>query len=376
MSLVAAFFVCFFSWVFFGGKLLVGGDAFVYNYPLRAAAWDALRRGELPLWTPAVFSGYPLLSMSQLGLAYPLTWGYAFLPGGYAEELFVLAPFLLAPAFTYAYARQVGRSRLAALLAGLAFAYGGVMVSPLTTGGMQTNALMWLPLVLVAAERARAGRFVPCLVGATAAYSMSVLTGHGQSFLYAGLLANAYGAFLSLAARDPQEKLSPSPTPTRAPLRLKFRPLAVTACGTLCGAGVGAFQILETLRAQRRSIRAAIDYDYFASGSFTFRARGVRRGEPLPVGAPARPARRVLGGGRLRRLRADARRQHAARPTDLPRAAPEPLPLPFAPRLRVGLRRQRARRLRLGRSARSVRARARGARRARRRRSADGFNSA
>jgi hypothetical protein len=279
MSLVGLFFVCFFSWAFLSGKLLVGGDAFVYNYPLRTAAWDAIRAGSLPLWTPTVFSGYPLLSMSQLSLAYPLTWGYAILPGGYAEELFVLAPFLLAPAFTYAYARQLGRGRLAALLAGLAFAYGGVMVSPLTTGGMQTNALMWLPLVLVAIERARTRRFVPCLVGATAAYSMSVLTGHGQSFLYAGLLANAYGAFLSFSARDAKEKLSSSSsssssstTSSRATLLRKLQPLAVSACGTLCGASVGAFQILETLRAQRRSIRAALDYEYFASGSFTPRS--------------------------------------------------------------------------------------------------------
>ena len=292
MSLVFVFFVCFFSWVFFGGKLLVGGDAFVYNYPLRTAAWDALRAGSLPLWTPTVFSGYPLLSMSQLALAYPLTWGYAILPGGYAEEVFVLAPFLLAPAFTYAYARQIGRSRLAALLAGLAFAYGGVMVSPLTTGGMQTNALMWLPLVLVAAERARKRRFVPCLVGASAAYSMSVLTGHGQSFLYAGLLANAYGAFLSFSARDAKESLSTSSTSAsasastssttaRAPFLRKLQPLAVTACGTLCGACVGAFQILETLRAQRLSIRAALDYEYFASGSFTARSALLTLVAPL-----------------------------------------------------------------------------------------------
>jgi hypothetical protein len=289
MALVLAFFACFFSWVFLGGKLLVGGDAFVYNYPLRAAAWDALRAGSLPLWTPTVFSGYPLLSMSQLALGYPLTWGYAVLPGGYAEELFVLVPFLLAPAFTYAYAREIGRSRLAALLAGLGFTYGGVMVSPLTTGGMQTNALMWLPLVLVAVERARARRFVPPLVGATAAYAMSVLTGHGQSFLYAGLLANAYGAFLSLPARasrenlsssstkenfssSAKEQLSSSSTSSRATLSRRLRPLAVAACGTLCGASVGAFQILETMRAQRRSIRAGLDYEYFASGSFTLRS--------------------------------------------------------------------------------------------------------
>jgi hypothetical protein len=258
LALVALFFVAFFSWVFFTGKLLVGGDAFVYNYPLRAAAWDAVRHGQLPLWTPTVFSGYPLLSMSQLALGYPLTWGYAILPGGYAEELFVLAPFLLAPAFTYFYARQIERSRLAALLAAFTFAYGGLMISPLTTGGMQTNGMMWLPLILIAIERARHSRFAACLAGASAAYAMSVLTGHGQSFLYVAILANAYGAFLSLIARRVR--------------RRAWQPLAVSALATVLGASVGAFQILETMRAQRRSIRSSLDFAYFVGGSFTPRA--------------------------------------------------------------------------------------------------------
>jgi hypothetical protein len=258
LTLFAAFFVAFFSWVFFKGKLLVGGDAFVYSYPLRAAAWDAIRNGHLPLWTPTIFSGYPLLSISQLAIGYPLTWGYAFLPGGYAEEVFVLAPFLLAPAFTYFYARQIARTRLAALVAALTFTYGGLMVSPLSTGGIQTNGMMWLPLLLIAIERTRHARFATCLACASAAYAMSVLTGHGQSFLYVAILANAYGAFLSFAARRSR--------------RRAWQPLAVSALATILGASVGAFQILETMRAQRRSIRNSLDYAYFVGGSFTPRA--------------------------------------------------------------------------------------------------------
>ncbi|HKP72446.1 MAG TPA: hypothetical protein VJT82_05880, partial [Pyrinomonadaceae bacterium] len=57
---VVCFFVLFFGWILFGEKFVVGGDAFAYSYPLRTAAWDALRRGSLPLWTPLVLSGYPL----------------------------------------------------------------------------------------------------------------------------------------------------------------------------------------------------------------------------------------------------------------------------------------------------------------------------
>jgi len=70
-----------------------------------------------------------------------------FLPDHWAEEIFVLAPFLLAPMFTYAYAREIGRSRLGALLAGLAFGYSGVDDKRARNECIPTNAMMWLPLL-------------------------------------------------------------------------------------------------------------------------------------------------------------------------------------------------------------------------------------
>src|SRR5262249_49543476 len=137
--------------------------------------------------------------------------GYLFLPGYIAEEVYVLAPYLLTPAFVYAYLRTVNRSRLAALLAGLSFTYGGMMVSGLGQTAMFSNAIMWLPLMLIAIERARTGRFLLCLAGASAAYALSVLTGLGQGFVYAGLIAVGYGAFLSLFIAPPSEGGDQSP---------------------------------------------------------------------------------------------------------------------------------------------------------------------
>src|SRR5438270_14087666 len=112
LAAITLFFICFFPQVIFSDRFIIRGDAYYYSYPLRTVAWRMLRHGTLPLWTPHVLSGYPLLSMAQLGLPYPLTWGSLFLRGPWAEQLYVLAPFLLAPAFTYAYLRQLQRSRL------------------------------------------------------------------------------------------------------------------------------------------------------------------------------------------------------------------------------------------------------------------------
>ncbi|HEY1404833.1 MAG TPA: hypothetical protein VGB05_11940, partial [Pyrinomonadaceae bacterium] len=255
-------------------------------YPLRTVGWEMIRGGQLPLWTPLVLSGYPLLSMSQLAFAYPLTWGYLFLPGYLAEQAYVLAPFLLSPAFTYAFARETGRSRPAALLAGLAFGYGGMMCSGISFTGLPSNSMLWLPLFLIPIDRAATGRgrFVPLLIAATAAYAMSVLNGQGQSFLYTGIVAAAYGLYVSLfppgrdaraesgAAHDNDGHDHDDAAGKSGWRELRrWRPLFVALGGLMMSAGIAAFQILETMRAVRRSIRNTLSYEAISAGAFTFK---------------------------------------------------------------------------------------------------------
>ena len=258
--------LCLFFWspLLISRKFLIIGDALLYSYPLRTIAWDAIRHGSLPLWTPLLFSGYPLFSMAVIALEYPLTWGYLFLPGYWAEQIFIVAPFFFSPLFTYAYCREIGRSRPASLLAGLAFSYGGLFVSPLGHNGMVNNAVMWLPLMLIAVERARTCRMIPCLLAAIAVYLMSVFTGIGQAFLYVGIIAVLYAMFIGLLV----EKSNGTWWKNRA----RWRPLAVAVGAILFSAGIAAFQILETMRAARRSVRGLLSYEIFGEGSFTFSA--------------------------------------------------------------------------------------------------------
>ena len=259
LGLIVLFFLCFFGWIWSSGRLLVGGDAFLYSYPLRTIFWEAIRQGVLPLWTPSVLSGYPFLAMSQVAPAYPLTWGYLFLPGHRAEEIFVLAPFLLTPAFTYAYAREIGLSRPASLLAGLSFGYGGATINLLGLIGMPTNAQMWLPLFLIAIERSRTRNFAACLIGGTGVYLMSLLTGYAQSFVVIGLLAIAYAIFRGWRVDGP----------------MRWQPLGIALTSIVAGGCLASFQILETLAAARQSVRSSLTFESFGEGSFTF-ATAVR----------------------------------------------------------------------------------------------------
>ncbi|MCU1264973.1 MAG: hypothetical protein JWM21_1291 [Acidobacteria bacterium] len=257
-------FLVFFAPVLFGGKIFVTNDSFVYSYPLRAHAWAQIRNGSLPLWTPLLMSGYPLLSMAQLGIGYPLTWGYLFLPNYLAEEIYVMAPFLLGPIFMYAWIRVSGRSRLAALFAALAFGYGGMMFSPIAHNGMLTNTFMWTPLILIAIERARSKPFARCFFWATAAYAMCALTGIGQGVVTVTILTLVYAAFVGLAANHLASNESLGWL-TWA----RWRPLAVALGAVALGSGIAAFQILETVSAQRLSIRRVLSYETFSEGAFS-----------------------------------------------------------------------------------------------------------
>ena len=249
LGIIAAFFLIFTWRISLRAELPLIGDPFAYTLPMRQVMWEMLRNGALPLWTPYIFSGYPLLSMAQLGIGYPLTWGYLFLPPPWAETIYVVAPFLLSPAFLYAYARTVGRSRIASLIAGLSFAYGGMMASKLSNG-MLPNAVMWLPLVLIAIERSRRGRLLLCIVGAASAYSMSVLTGIGQGIVLVGIVAGTYSIFI--AALD-----------LRSNGWSALKPVAVAIAAALLAIGVSAFQIFESLPAVRLSVRSELTYELF-----------------------------------------------------------------------------------------------------------------
>ncbi len=257
ITLCLLFCLAFFWDAVTGRHFLLLYDPFSYSYPLRTIAWESLRSGVLPTWTPFILSGYPLLSMAQLGLGYPLTWGYLFLPGHWAEQLYILAPFLLASVFTYVYARAIKRTHVAALLAGLSFAYGGMMAGGLSNG-MLPNAVMWLPLMLTAIEKARHSSLLHCWVAATCAYALSVLTGIGQGFLYAGIVALAYAFCLAFVCADAQQKT-----------HRRWRPLLI-AGGMIAGAlGLAAFQILETAQVVRLSVRQQLNYEFFSGLAYT-----------------------------------------------------------------------------------------------------------
>src|ERR1700682_1568389 len=101
------------------GKVLCPDDGLIFNTPLRVAAAQIVRSGNLPLWNPYIFSGMPLLAAAQVGLLFPPNWFYLLFAPAIATNLMVVSTYVIAALGAYFYARRVGASLAGAMLTSL-----------------------------------------------------------------------------------------------------------------------------------------------------------------------------------------------------------------------------------------------------------------
>src|SRR5215475_948571 len=110
---------------------LVPGDGLTQNIGVRILIGQMLRDGHLPLWNPYIFAGTPLLASVYPGALYPPNWLFALLPPTTAMNVVVITTYHLAIIGTYLYGRRIGMTRIGALMAGVAFTFGGFMIAHL-----------------------------------------------------------------------------------------------------------------------------------------------------------------------------------------------------------------------------------------------------
>ncbi|MFO1115307.1 MAG: hypothetical protein U1E28_06470 [Beijerinckiaceae bacterium] len=143
-------------WPWLSGRVTIPWDAKAHFYPQLAFLAGALANGESAFWTPFIFTGWPQLADPQ-SLIFAPTYLLAALLG--PEPSFRLADgVLFATLFAGAmgvllYFRDRGWRSEAALLAALAFAFGGSAAWRIQHVG-QVLSLSWFPLALFALSRA------------------------------------------------------------------------------------------------------------------------------------------------------------------------------------------------------------------------------
>jgi len=251
----------------FEGLVPAGYDEQTYFFPLRSYTREALLDGRIPLWTPEVFMGAPVLANPQAAVFYPLN--LLLLPLDPAKALaaaVVLHVWIGGVGMTLFVRRVLGLNRAAAVVAALAFSLGGVM-SAQTGHPNQLAVIAWIPFLLWAVDRTvgRAGdpggrrisRLGPVL-GLAVVVALQVTAGHPQQVYIALLIVAGYAIF-RLA------RLYLAGGWRSAGLRVGW-----LVAGLVLGTAISAVQLLPSLFLSAQSIRAG-GLPLYEAGSFSLR---------------------------------------------------------------------------------------------------------
>ncbi len=242
--------------VLLGQVILAPGDGWSQNFPIRALAGQIIARGELPLWNPYIFGGTPLAASVYPGAFYPLNWLFAILPAKWAMNIVVLATYHIALIGTYLYARRLDITRAGALVAGIAFTFGGFMINHLSHTS-RIAAAAWLPWVLLAIEnlaRFESWRKTWRWVALGALFiAMQFFAGEPQMMVFTALTAAPCAVFALWQCQGRRN-------------RVRFV-LAVVAM-LVCGAMLSAIQLLPSLELLAQSERSDPGVAFFDTYSF------------------------------------------------------------------------------------------------------------
>ena len=160
-------------------------------FQFQAGEWH---HGRFPLWDPNSWYGQPLFGQAQPGSAYPLNWLLFLAPlkQGWIRESalhwYTVLMHFLAALTACAFARDLGRSRTASILAGCVYALGGYVA--VTTAPQMVNGAVWTPLVFLFLFRAERGER-PLASSLLSGFFLGVgwLAGHHQMNLFVTLTA-------------------------------------------------------------------------------------------------------------------------------------------------------------------------------------------
>lgn len=185
--------VAFFSpWEYRVPFKFMGVDEIREFFPLLDFTYDALRTGQIPLWNPYNFSGYPHLANWASAVFYPLHLSMFLLNKLWTFIFMKLSAIVLSGFFTYLYLRVLSLDKKAAFFGGLTFAFSSTMLIWGAEIWQAAHSILWLPLVLFSIEKFISEKKFPYIVLGALGLAISLMAGYIQPSLYLYLLVLAY----------------------------------------------------------------------------------------------------------------------------------------------------------------------------------------
>ncbi len=166
-------------------------DSVAQFYPWRVLLRRGLCGGELPLWSPYQYCGYPLVGNGQSAIFYPPNWLLLILPAAQFLGVSLALHFFIAGLLTFCFCRLLRLSVIPALFAALGFSYGGFMITWALLPTVVASAV-WLPGALAGLELTQRGRRCWGIVLLAVSLGLTLLAGHMQIAAYVWMAAGAY----------------------------------------------------------------------------------------------------------------------------------------------------------------------------------------
>lgn len=164
----------------------------------------SLEARQIPLWTPYMCGGVPLLADSQVGVLSPLAiFSIAFNPITGSKILFLLIP-LIGGINTYLLLRSLKCSYLGSLIGSILFAFGGAFVPRLFVGHLNFAQIIWAPLVLLFFFKATTGHWAHNTI-AGLFLGVTILSGGNYPAIIIGAMIATYAIVLAIQ----QKKIRP-----------------------------------------------------------------------------------------------------------------------------------------------------------------------
>ena len=211
----------------FGGRVYHADDVGAGYWPSHVAILRALAAGELPVWEPRAWGGYPLVAVPYYGTFYPPNALFWLLGTTRAVAWLVAAHQLAGGMAMLSLLRRRGRALPAASFGAFAYALGTFSVERIRHLPFQ-QMVAWIPLLLLGIGEivdTRARRGVPLVALALGAMC---LAGAEPLLPFVLALALAYSLPRALGAGS-------------------LRVWGGLVAGPLLGAGIGAAQLVPTL---------------------------------------------------------------------------------------------------------------------------------
>lgn len=233
--------------ILFTGRILLLRDLLYMHYPGQALIAEFLSQGVLPLWTPYVGCGQPVLAEIETAVFYPPNLVALFLDPGRTTMVLGVFHFTLAGLGVYALLRTWSAGQTASLMSAIAFAFSSLLSCKLEWTAELASAA-WFPCVLAAfANWNRSRRWKSFLLLAIA-IAMQFLGGYPEIVFFTACTLVLYGLVQGALRRS-----------EGAAWRVAAEPLAVVFAGGGVAMLLAMAQFWPTLEVLNLTSRTEMD---------------------------------------------------------------------------------------------------------------------